>query len=1067
MKVPSPVTGRTQVPSTGTALLRADGASPRAFGALSMPIPTGLGEAIGNLGAAFSRVAQRQEAVDRTRTLRDMSQFNTDLDIRMNELQRGTAFDEGHYFETASGVIDNEVNKFLADKVPPHLQEEFAARAEAIRDQSKRRAYDWGIEQEDTFFRQTVTDAETRATNGFTSGRWTREEAEAHIDEAIDATDLSDIEKTTRKLELRIKIASLDYGRAIESEMRNSNVTASKLIMAEEAFRGDAYADHVASTGEFDAWRAGFGSDIVVRQDGTVEKVTKDTQVSRADALRTLDYRLTNEFIPRAMEQVGSQEWNTLPPNARAGLTSVIWNYGSLPNSVIRAAKTGDVEQIANAVESLSANKERRQREADIIRSSVGAYKRADFERVPTYRDQRGLWYASNIGYDIDGKIRDKPVSKGFVQTLSGTLRAINPRLGAVIVSAGQDDEKRTGSHRHDVDSTGEAHTGDLVLLKDGKRIAPGDDKELYAKVMEELAAAGFTGIGHYSWGIHVGGGKRAAWGPSTTSSDLDPEFQAAIERGWARHQQGVDGDPRFAMVPWETRVAAQEDARTRIARDRKAQEDADKALNEELMNQTLVGIRSGAVGRGGIDELVSSGKISNYDDMVKLDNALEKYQKDQGQAQMAAEMLASPTGVFDPNNTDHKNALNAYVGEAGRAAIRNTDQEYFAQTILPTVRKAQDIPTDIAGLLTGLFRSNDLKRMGYAVDALALLEQVAPDAYEHRIPDHVKSDVRYWRDRKDRMNQEELMRQINGGLTPSERQARQQLRNDGKTLLRDNEWGLSRSELVSEFDGWFSRTPEMAGEAWQQAGLVKDYQTLFLDEYEKRGVPEEAKTEALRQLKLMWGVTNTGGKNQLMKYPPERMGYRPVNGTYDYISEDVRTTLNIPPDSDFFLISDDETRKSAQNGPASYNVVTQDADGVFHPALTEDGAPARMYFEPSARQVAQEERDFEIREKLTQVREEYKDYERAMQHYIRTGTPIPPDVDQAWREAQAELVELYKTSPKDSIFDRLEKWNSDRLFRMMDNQRRAEDRYDQRMHALSSWWVGVKDRIKSLSEDE
>jgi hypothetical protein len=74
-----------------------------------------------------------------------------------------------------------------------------------------------------------------------------------------------------------------------------------------------------------------------------------------------------------------------------------------------------------------------------------------------------------------------------------------------------------------------------LVLLRNGRAVLPDDDHALYEKLLENAAASGFPGIGHYSWGVHIGGGTVAAWGPTKSSASLDPKFTAAIARGRTR----------------------------------------------------------------------------------------------------------------------------------------------------------------------------------------------------------------------------------------------------------------------------------------------------------------------------------------------------------------------------------------------------------------------------------------------------------------------------------------------------------------------------------------------------
>lgn len=157
------------------------------------------------------------------------------------------------------------------------------------------------------------------------------------------------------------------------------------------------------------------------------------------------------------------------------------------------------------------------------------------------------------------GKIRDLPITETVQNQLSTAVTATDPSLGVMLVSGGQVDadtarndaiekleaagveptedaiaaevEKvRTGSERHD---HGEA--GDIVLTRNGEPITPAEDPELYARFLQNAAASGFTGIGHYDWGVHVGGGDTPMmWGPDTKRASVDPVFGEAIRMGWA-----------------------------------------------------------------------------------------------------------------------------------------------------------------------------------------------------------------------------------------------------------------------------------------------------------------------------------------------------------------------------------------------------------------------------------------------------------------------------------------------------------------------------------------------------
>lgn len=140
---------------------------------------------------------------------------------------------------------------------------------------------------------------------------------------------------------------------------------AKAILRKEEGFRATPYWD-------VNAWRIGYGSDTVTMADGTVRRVTQGMKITREDAERDLTHRLTNVEGKKAREQLGAQ-WDSLPANAQAALASVAYNYGSLPSSVVTAARSGDMAALSSAVAALPVNSKRRQREASLIAGAPAA----------------------------------------------------------------------------------------------------------------------------------------------------------------------------------------------------------------------------------------------------------------------------------------------------------------------------------------------------------------------------------------------------------------------------------------------------------------------------------------------------------------------------------------------------------------------------------------------------------------------------------------------------------------------------------------------------------------------
>ncbi|MDV7527365.1 tail tape measure protein [Acinetobacter baumannii] len=142
---------------------------------------------------------------------------------------------------------------------------------------------------------------------------------------------------------------------------------ASSLLRKFEGYSDTAYWD-------VNAHRVGYGSDTVTDEHGKVRKVTANTKVKKSDAERDLARR-TKIFAAESRSKVGEKVWDNLPMDTQAALTSVAYNYGSLPKSVVKAVKTGNIEEISKSVRNLQhhnngINFNRRNAEADIIKNS-------------------------------------------------------------------------------------------------------------------------------------------------------------------------------------------------------------------------------------------------------------------------------------------------------------------------------------------------------------------------------------------------------------------------------------------------------------------------------------------------------------------------------------------------------------------------------------------------------------------------------------------------------------------------------------------------------------------------
>jgi len=140
---------------------------------------------------------------------------------------------------------------------------------------------------------------------------------------------------------------------------------AKALLRAREGFKGTTYWD-------VNAHRLGYGSDTITDVNGNVRRVKQGDAVTREDAERDLARR-TRDSMLQVKAAIGDEAFAKLTPGARAALASVTYNYGSPPSRIIGAAKTGDSNAVADAIERLQGdnngvNRQRRLIEAAIAR---------------------------------------------------------------------------------------------------------------------------------------------------------------------------------------------------------------------------------------------------------------------------------------------------------------------------------------------------------------------------------------------------------------------------------------------------------------------------------------------------------------------------------------------------------------------------------------------------------------------------------------------------------------------------------------------------------------------------
>ncbi|MBL8578081.1 MAG: hypothetical protein JNK47_12710 [Mesorhizobium sp.] len=382
-------------------------------GVVQYPSGSPVGQAMQEFGATVANVADRFRAKQQQREQFDAqiieSEFTSDLAKSENDAVINAPADGSGIHDSVYGQIDpvsqtavkpgsfDRLFDGYAKRMPASQRNEFLAKREAYRKKGSLRLAQDQYKGEQAYYGVELQKLQTNITNSMaaldpndvdTFDEFKQQGVKAIRSSGLPALErdvaeanwLANADETLFKLKLekdpsfagkaRAALGLASEGAAVDvANIGSGREGAKALLRKKEGFRPTPYWD-------VNAHRIGYGSDTITREDGSVARVQPGMTVSRADAERDLDRRVA-EFEDTAVRQVGRREWGALPPAAQAALTSVTYNYGDLPNSVVNAVKTGNIETIAASVEGLQGhnngvNASRRKAEAAMIRGQGG-----------------------------------------------------------------------------------------------------------------------------------------------------------------------------------------------------------------------------------------------------------------------------------------------------------------------------------------------------------------------------------------------------------------------------------------------------------------------------------------------------------------------------------------------------------------------------------------------------------------------------------------------------------------------------------------------------------------------
>lgn len=483
------------------------------------------------------------------------------------------------------------------------------------------------------------------------------------------------------------------------------------------------------------------------------------------------------------------------------------------------------------------------------------------------------------------------------------------------------------------------------------------------------------------------GSGNRTTWHAFQSMSDA--EFISLF-----RGEEGVAGggtgsaqvpdvwtDPRFAGLDYDTKskLAGQaEEAANAIRAEGKAQQQA-------VADMLKANIAAGTAGEKEVNEAITSGAVASteFDTLLNL-------VKDERESRKAAESFAAnaDAGLLTENSPENQKSAMKYLQLSGVFSGLQEQSPQASAQLSHLFGKSGVLPKEVSGLLETMSRSQDPRQVSYAMDTLTTLRAKNPDLFAAAVSKETSELEGVWQmARKYSPNGDTAaaMDMLKNFRDPAQAQVRETMRKEAQKQLTE----ITDEQIEDAFDpGIFSTGPALPISPQARGVLRSDFNKLYETYYPMFGDSEQTTEFVAGQMRHNWGVDDSGGTARLMYLAPTSgvSGYRPIEGSYDWIREDILTSQGWDDNVEFELFSDGQTEAEAKGWkdsgqPASYLIIRRDDTGQFRMETDSAGMPKRFVFTPS-QYILDDRRDRTIERNLEEK------LSRAQQENSSTPTP-------------------------------------------------------------------------------
>jgi len=373
---------------------------------------------------------------------------------------------------------------------------------------------------------------------------------------------------------------------------------------------------------------------------------------------------------------------------------------------------------------------------------------------------------------------------------------------------------------------------------------------------------------------FYHGGPDERKWGPKTRAyaEEVLGRIKEEITSPQARAEfdkNPPEIDERFQIIPLSQRLQLIEKGQNDIEHLQRIDAQVREQQYDDKYNSLMTGILDGSAGRSEFEAARKEGWLTKYQDIDRIENALEQREKQNSDLTNYNTALATPGFVWNPYDDNQKKAVDAAVKEGG-GSIQVGAAVWEKTGILSKTTAAQ---------LRGGLISTDPKMVGQTANIAGNMLNKNPNAFAAveggksieeaaLLFNHYVYELGYNPQQAATLvaqsNDPELQKKVKVG-EPEINKLQSQFAKDGVDVGK------------KVFDG-----KEFIGPLTKNA-VGDAYAELVIQSMKSGKTQSQAEAIAAKQLLKVYGPDRY---DRIRPYPAER-GYPTINGTHDYLYEE------------------------------------------------------------------------------------------------------------------------------------------------------------------------------------